>query len=472
MRGAVTQSLQRHLTKHAEDPMGATAPLQLEAVRRAAARMLHRKGLFLTHTEQLTDPSVGEHMLRHIHYHAVDDPRGPLTCSLPHTHTPSPSSGLEDTTRTPQKNTHRKTPLPQPRETPQDQARLTNGTTRHRPAHPSPPKTTHTSNVDALDLDSPPSQTPPDQGHPPLIPATISDPDLLRAALQGSALDTPLRWYRLQESWTKLTVKALGDVAIPGQGLLEAIVDLFLWRARQRTQGWRTWVPPIKWGQALTQDTDTNVTHPGTTRLRRAPAVKDHLADLSRLEHGSRPPHQSATLPSAPIASAAPMTTSPPPPTDSDHPPPEVWCTVLERGHYYVLATTATSPGPQTGHQGAQHHARPRDGPTRGNKSPHHPAQGPEGRPPAGGPSPGPRPGRNQLAVGGLPPGTGHALPVPVDQAPLAVHRDRALDLGHPHRPHKSRGSPNTRKDPPRRPQCSLTCGYKRHPQGPPPHGP
>ena len=37
----------------------------------------------------------------------------------------------------------------------------------------------------------------------------------------------------------------------------------------------------------------------------------------------------------------------PPPPTDSGHLPPEVWVTVLERGHYYVVAATATSPGPQ-----------------------------------------------------------------------------------------------------------------------------
>ena len=37
----------------------------------------------------------------------------------------------------------------------------------------------------------------------------------------------------------------------------------------------------------------------------------------------------------------------PPPPTDSDHPPPEVWVTVLEDGHYYVVAATATSPGPK-----------------------------------------------------------------------------------------------------------------------------
>ena len=36
-----------------------------------------------------------------------------------------------------------------------------------------------------------------------------------------------------------------------------------------------------------------------------------------------------------------------PPPTDSGHPPPVVWCTVLELGHYYVVAATATSPGPQ-----------------------------------------------------------------------------------------------------------------------------
>ena len=30
MRGAVTQALQRHLAKHAEDPMGVAAQLQLE----------------------------------------------------------------------------------------------------------------------------------------------------------------------------------------------------------------------------------------------------------------------------------------------------------------------------------------------------------------------------------------------------------------------------------------------------------
>ena len=51
MREAVTQALQRHLTKHAEEPIKAAAHLQLEAVRRAAAQMAQRKHLMLTHTE-------------------------------------------------------------------------------------------------------------------------------------------------------------------------------------------------------------------------------------------------------------------------------------------------------------------------------------------------------------------------------------------------------------------------------------
>ena len=72
MRGAVTRALHRHLTKHTESPMEAAAHLQLQTVRRAAAQMVHRKYLLLTHAEQLTDPR--EHMQRHIHYHAVHDP--------------------------------------------------------------------------------------------------------------------------------------------------------------------------------------------------------------------------------------------------------------------------------------------------------------------------------------------------------------------------------------------------------------
>ena len=74
MRGAVTQALHRHPTKHTEDPMEAAAHLQLEAVRRAAAQMVHRKHLLLTHAEQLTDPTAREHMQRLIHYHAAHDP--------------------------------------------------------------------------------------------------------------------------------------------------------------------------------------------------------------------------------------------------------------------------------------------------------------------------------------------------------------------------------------------------------------
>ena len=46
MRGAVAQALQRHLTRHAEDRMGAAAHLQLEAVRGAAAQKVHRKSPF------------------------------------------------------------------------------------------------------------------------------------------------------------------------------------------------------------------------------------------------------------------------------------------------------------------------------------------------------------------------------------------------------------------------------------------
>ena len=51
MRGAVTQALQRHLTKNAEDQMGAAANLQLKAVRRAAAKMVPRKCLLAVHTQ-------------------------------------------------------------------------------------------------------------------------------------------------------------------------------------------------------------------------------------------------------------------------------------------------------------------------------------------------------------------------------------------------------------------------------------
>ena len=74
MKGAVTQALQLHLTKHAEVLMAAAAHLQLEAVCRAAAEMVRRKRLLLTHTEQLADPTAREHMLRAVHYNVVHDP--------------------------------------------------------------------------------------------------------------------------------------------------------------------------------------------------------------------------------------------------------------------------------------------------------------------------------------------------------------------------------------------------------------
>ena len=74
MRGAGTQGRQQHLPKHTESRMEAAAHLQLEAVRRAAAQIIHRKHLLLTHAEQLTDPTTREHMQRLINYHAVHDP--------------------------------------------------------------------------------------------------------------------------------------------------------------------------------------------------------------------------------------------------------------------------------------------------------------------------------------------------------------------------------------------------------------
>ena len=175
----------------------------------------------------------------------------------------------------------------------------------------------------------------------------MRDPDLPRATLQGRALSTPLGWYRLQVRWTKLTVKALRDLTTPGNGLHQTIVDLVLWRTSRHAQSQHVWIPPIEWGQALTHDTDTNVTRQGTRRLRRAPAERDHLADPNHPEQWEQP-----TAPTRDTALGAAVLRThdndlPPPPTDSDNPPPEVWCTVLERGHYYVVAATATSPGPR-----------------------------------------------------------------------------------------------------------------------------
>ena len=223
----------------------------------------------------------------------------------------------------------------------------------HPRSHPAPPSPAEPNqgqphvDVDAQDPGNPSSPPPPGHGAPPPHTGHHLDPDLLRATLQGRALTTPLGWYRLQEDWTKLTVKALRDLTTPGNGLHEAIVDLVLWRARKHTQGQHVWIPPIELGQALTHDTDINVTRRGTVRLRRALAEKDHPAESNCPEQWEQ-----ATAPTRDTALRAaglrtPGNDPPAPPTDSDHPPPEVWVTVLERGHYYMIAATATSPGPQ-----------------------------------------------------------------------------------------------------------------------------
>ena len=118
-----------------------------------------------------------------------------------------------------------------------------------------------------------------------------------------------------------------------------------------------------------------------------------------------------------------------------------------------------------------RHHVRPRDRPTRDSRGPHHPAQGPQGRPPARGQALSPHPGPNHLREGGLPPGIGHALPDPLDPAPLATHGDRALGLGHPDRPHTGRSGPGHATKPPPQTAAIPHLRVPRHPQGPQPRG-
>ena len=124
------------------------------------------------------------------------------------------------------------------------------------------------------------------------------------------------------------------------------------------------WIPPIEWGQALTHDTDINVTRRGTVPLRRAPAEKDHPADPNRPEQWEQATAPTRDTPLRAAGLRTPDDDLLPPPTDSDHPPPEVWVTVLERGHYYVLAATATSPGPQWLVKGTDTMLAPRTAPT------------------------------------------------------------------------------------------------------------
>ena len=74
IREALTQALQPHLTQHAENSMKAAAHLQLEAVRRTAAQMVHCKRLLLADREQPSESTPREQMMRLIHDHAVHDP--------------------------------------------------------------------------------------------------------------------------------------------------------------------------------------------------------------------------------------------------------------------------------------------------------------------------------------------------------------------------------------------------------------
>ena len=117
-------------------------------------------------------------------------------------------------------------------------------------------------------------------------------------------------------------------------------------------------------------------------------------------------------------------------------------------------------PRPIMARQRDRHHARPRGHHTRGTRGPNPPAQSPQGRPPAGGQTPGPRPGPNHLRAGGLPPGLAMLC--------LAqwIQRCRPstgtvpwiwfIPTAHTH----IEAGPDTRKDPPPRPQHSLSSRY------------
>ena len=168
MRGALTQALHRHLAKHTENPMEAAVHIQLKAVRRAAAQMVHRKHLLLTHTEQLTDPTASEHMQRLIHYHWCMTQKSTNPLRAPRTPPPSPSAGLQDTTRAPRKASrpHRTASPPQATTAPQSPP-LTHEAIGQRQAQPSPPRATHTSTWTRRTPAAHPASPPPGPGAPP-----------------------------------------------------------------------------------------------------------------------------------------------------------------------------------------------------------------------------------------------------------------------------------------------------------------
>ena len=136
----MTQALQPHLTRHTEDLIKAAVHLQLEAVRRAAAQMAHRKRLMLTHPERLTDPTAREHILRLNITMPYMTQRSTNLLNSPHT----PPISVHATSA-PRKNAHHQTPPPQPPVTPGDHPPLSEETTRHCPPKPSPPRTMHKS---------------------------------------------------------------------------------------------------------------------------------------------------------------------------------------------------------------------------------------------------------------------------------------------------------------------------------------
>ena len=150
----------------------------------------------------------------------------------------------------------------------------------------------------------------------------------------------------------------------------------------------------------------------------------------------------------------------PPPPTDGDHPPPEVWVTVIERVHYYVIAATATSPGPQWLVKGTDTMLAP--------------GTAPPGA--VGDPTTQHRGLRDVLQPGDKPPARALAQ---ITSGKAGYHLGLAmLCLTHwiqrrwpptgtvpwiwaiPTAHTQIQAGPDTRPNPPPRPQQSLTCGY------------
>ena len=281
----------------------------------------------------------------------------------------------------------------------------------------------------------------------------------IRAALQGRALDTPLGWYRLQESWSKLTVKALRYLVTPGKGLHEAIVDLILWRARQDKRDQHIGIPCIKWGQYLTHDTDNHVTHIGTTCLRQAPSGEGPpgrpeppgtLGTGHRTQLQHRPPRHRPPQPRG----------QPPPPTYRQRTAPGGGLVYSPRTQALLRSVRRGIPRPTMGPEGDPHHACPRDRAPRGNRRTNRPTQGPQGRPPTGQPSCGPRPGPNHLKLGRLPPGlVMGCLSKCINRrwpSTAAAPWIWVIPTAHT----QVEAGPDRRKDPPPRPQQPLTCGY------------